>query len=106
MALSFSEYNQFVKRLKVYPEPHAIVYPALSLAEEAGELCGKIGKSMRGDGPLDYSQCKKELGDILFYLTSAADDFGFTLEEIAQGNVEKLSSRKERGVLKGDGDER
>ena len=34
----FEEYNEFVKGMKVYPEKHAIVYPALGLAGEAGEI--------------------------------------------------------------------
>lgn len=102
----FETYTDFVRSLKVYPEKHAIVYPALGLAGEAGEYCEKVKKWLRGDGDLDKELCKKELGDILFYITSSADDLGFSLHEVALANVEKLKSRKERGVLKGSGDER
>lgn len=104
--MDFKEYQEFVKSMKVYPEQHAIVYPALGLAGEAGEIAEKVKKWLRGDRELDKMALAKEYGDVLWYLTSGADDIGFTLEEIAEMNVEKLSSRKERGVLKGSGDDR
>ena len=40
----FKEYQEFVKSLKVYPEPHAITYPTLGLAGEAGEVGWKSKK--------------------------------------------------------------
>lgn len=102
----FNEYHEFVKSMKVYPEKHAIVYPALGLSGEAGEISEKIKKSLRGDKELDKNELLKELGDPLWYITSLADDLGFTLQDVVDANVEKLTSRKERGVLKGSGDNR
>lgn len=104
--MGIAEYNEFVKSLKVYPEKHAIVYPAMGLAGESGEYCEKIKKWLRGDKNLDKQECIKELGDIMFYVTSSADDLGFTLQDVINSNIEKLTSRRERGVLKGDGDNR
>ena len=63
-------------------------------------------KWLRGDKPLDKDALLKELGDPLWYITSLADDLGFTLQDVVNANVEKLTSRKERGVLKGSGDDR
>lgn len=103
---TFLQYNDFVKSLKIYPKQHAIIYPALGLAGEAGEYCEKIKKYLRGDGELDKELCIKELGDILFYVTSSADDLGFTLEDVIMANVNKLSDRQIRGVLHGNGDKR
>lgn len=102
----FNEYLEFVKSMKVYPEKHAIVYPALGLAGEAGEIAEKVKKYLRGDKELDKDALLGELGDPLWYITSLADDLGFTLQDVVDRNVEKLSSRKERGVLKGSGDNR
>lgn len=102
----FNQYGDFVKSMKVYPEKHAIVYPALGLAGEAGEIAEKVKKWLRGDRELDREGLLKELGDPLWYITSLADDLGFTLQDVVDANVEKLSSRKERGVLKGNGDNR
>ena len=47
-----------------------------------------------------------ELGDVLWRVTAAANDLGFDLDEIAQINIDKLSSRHRRGSLRGSGDNR
>lgn len=103
---TFNEYQDFVKTMKVYPEKHAIVYPALGLCGEAGEIAEKIKKWLRGDRELDKDALLKELGDPLWYIASLADDLGFTLQQVVDANVEKLTSRKERDVVKGSGDNR
>ncbi len=102
----FKEYTDFIKTMKVYPEKHAIVYPALGLAGESGEIAEKVKKWLRGDRELDVDALMKELGDPMWYITSFADDLGYTLADVVDINIEKLSSRKERGVLKGNGDNR
>ena len=48
----------------------------------------------------------KELGDCLWYFAQLATDLGVSLDVIARGDIAKLSSRKERGVLGGSGDNR
>lgn len=103
---TFNEYLKFVKTMKVYPEKQAIVYPTLGLIGEAGEISEKVKKWLRGDRELDRDALLKELGDPLWYIASLADDLGYTLQEVVDANVAKLSSRLERGVLKGDGDNR
>lgn len=102
----FNEYSDFVKTMKVYPEKNAIVYPALGLCGEAGEIAEKVKKWLRGDRELDKDGLLSELGDPLWYLSSLADDLGYSLQDVVDRNVEKLSSRKKRGVLKGNGDNR
>lgn len=103
---SFNGYMNFVKSMKVYPEQHAIVYPALGIAGEGGEVAEKVKKWLRGDKELDKLELLKEAGDVLWYLTSLADDLGYTLQDLVDENVKKLKSRKERGVQKGSGDNR
>lgn len=102
--MTFKEYQNFVENMKVYPSEHKIVYPALGLAGESGEYCEKIKKMLRGDSILDKELCIKELGDILFYISASASDLGYSIEDVATTNVLKLTSRKERGVIKGNGD--
>lgn len=104
--MDFNQYQEFVKTMKVYPEKHAIIYPALGLSGESGEIAEKVKKWLRGDRLLQKEELVKEIGDVLWYCASLADDLGVTFEEVVRENIEKLSSRKERGVLKGDGDSR
>lgn len=79
----------------------------LGLGEEAGEVLGLFKKKIRGDKDPQFSdKLLKELGDTLWYLSQVARDKGFTLEQVAKTNLEKLEDRFQRGVLKGSGDNR
>ena len=100
------EYEDFVKSMKIYPEKHAIIYPALGIAGEGGEVAEKVKKWLRGDKQLDKAEVMKELGDIMWYITSMADDLGYSLQQVIDLNVMKLKDRAARGVRKGDGDNR
>ena len=94
----------------VIPMDHPIVYPTLGLANEAGEVAGKIKKIFRDRAGAiseeDRQALKYELGDVLWYLTQICTELNLTLEEVAAANLEKLFSRLERGQIRGDGDER
>lgn len=89
---------------------HPIVYPTLGLVNEAGELAGKVKKVFRDKNGIfsdsDREAIKYEIGDILWYFTQIATELNFTLEEIAQANIDKLASRLERGKIQGEGDYR
>lgn len=82
-------------------------YALYGLMGEVGEFYGALAKAIRDkDGAIDAVMVRKELGDILWFVAAVATDFGFDLEDIAQGNIDKLSSRKDRGVIQGSGDNR
>ena len=93
-----------------------VIYPALGLANEAGEVGGKIKKLIRDDGIRFDGSAKltdkqradiaAELGDVLWYIAALGRDLGISLNEIAIMNLEKLFSRQERGTLGGSGDNR
>lgn len=106
----FNQYQEFVRGMKRYPEEYAIVYPALGLAGESGEIAEKVKKYIRDDNGVMNTDRRdallKELGDPLWYIASLADDLGYSLQDVVDANVTKLTSRAERGVLKGDGDNR
>lgn len=86
------------------------VYYALGLADETGEVLGKVKKIFRdNEGQLSSDRLeaiKGELGDVLWYLASLSTALGLSLEEVAEENIKKLASRKERGLISGDGDNR
>lgn len=106
--MNFNEYQEFTRTTAIYPKDVAIPYLTAGLAEEAGEVAGKFKKSVRDNWEREQfdDAVVKELGDVLWYLARYADELGFSLEYIAEQNVEKLSSRKDRGVLHGSGDNR
>ena len=84
-------------------------YALLNLSGEVGELHSLIAKAIR-DGVKDRHDhiynIKKELGDILWCLTAVAVDAGFTLEDVADLNIDKLTARKANNTLTGSGDNR
>lgn len=95
--------------MRVYTE-HPITYPILGLANEVGEVVGKVKKILRDkDGKIsedDKEALKAELGDVLWYFTQICTELGLTLEEVAEYNLDKIFSRKRRGKIHGDGDNR
>ncbi len=82
----------------------------LGINGEAGEVAEKIKKIIRDKNgvisPQDKLELGKELGDVLWYLAVFAHDLGLSLDKIAGENLDKLQSRKARGVLGGTGDNR
>jgi NTP pyrophosphatase (non-canonical NTP hydrolase) len=104
--MTFEEYQQAARSTALYPAEHRVTYPALGLVGEAGEIANKIKKTLRGDKPIDRDMLADEIGDVLWYLAALANDLDLSLDDIARRNVEKLSDRKARGVIKGDGDRR
>lgn len=121
---TFNQYQEFTRSLAVYNEDVSLfvdagttevglsfMYPVLALAEEAGEVAGKVAKYVRkSKTELNYSKLRKdvlkELGDVAYQLSETARQFGLTLQEVIDANVEKLTDRQERGVLVGEGDDR
>ncbi len=109
--MTFEEYQKESRKTAVYPEVgKGFVYPALGLAGEAGEVAEKVKKIFRDDGgevsPEKKEEIRKELGDVLWYVAQIATEFGLKLDDVAEANLKKLFSRKERGVLAGSGDNR
>ncbi|MDD3487592.1 MAG: nucleoside triphosphate pyrophosphohydrolase family protein [Candidatus Moranbacteria bacterium] len=109
--MNFLEYQEKSRKTAKYPNAgNNWVYPMLGLCGESGEVAEKMKKVIRDcGGEIDEAkkeEIKKELGDVLWYISQLASEFGLSLEEIANSNIEKLYSRMERNVLNGDGDDR
>ena len=110
--MNFKEYQKKALKTALFPKKYRIIYSAIGLGNEAGEVLGKVKKWLRGDdgkGSMSKERrlaLKDELGDVLWYIAVLARDLGLNLQEIAELNIEKLKSRRKRGTLKGDGDKR
>ncbi|HBK33464.1 TPA: hypothetical protein DEP34_01840 [Candidatus Uhrbacteria bacterium] len=109
--MQFSDYQTASWKTATYP--HAgenLYYAALGLGGEAGEMLNKIKKIIRDHDSVltdDYRElCKAELGDVLWYVAALATELHIDLETVAQDNINKLTSRQERGTLGGSGDVR
>lgn len=103
----FNEYQERAWEFRAWPNTETgNLYPVLGLAEEAGEVVGKVAKAIRKGVEVDREALKKELGDVLWQLAAVATTFDFDLEEIALANIEKLDDRNARNVLVGEGDNR
>lgn len=117
---SFDEYQDFTRAIAIFPDNSGIVYCALKLNGEAGEVAEKIGKFAR-DKALGLSNdafmshpdfdaliesVVLELGDNLWYIAQLADQLGIPLSTVIERNKEKLLSRRARNVISGSGDMR
>ena len=81
-------------------------FAVMGLNEEAGEVAGLACRECYKE--IGMPQCKwlEELGDVLWYVANVARYLGVSLSDIAEGNIAKLSSRKNRNKLHGEGDNR
>ena len=102
--MNFDDYQKLAISTAIYPEEYKIIYPTLGLCGESGEVAEKIKKHIR-DGK-SLNGLKKELGDVLWYIAALAEDLDISLQDVAELNIQKLSDRKERNVISGDGDNR
>lgn len=125
--MNIQEYQGIIKKTAIFPEDVGLAYCGLGLTGEAGEVAEKIKKLYRDKSlaPMlnpdlpegfqtrlitltneDVQGIKKELGDVLWYLTAIANQLGLTLEEIMEANYNKLIKRRQTNTLHGSGDDR
>jgi NTP pyrophosphatase (non-canonical NTP hydrolase) len=107
--MKLSEYQRRSRSTAVYPDAGSnLTYPALGLCGEAGEAAEKVKKAIRDDGGVLTDERREalaaELGDVLWYVAQLATEARLDLDELAESNLEKLLSRRERAVLQGSGD--
>src|SRR5210317_607830 len=98
-------YEMKAAQTAIFPKEKALEYLALGLTSEAGEVAGKVKKLIR-DGKGDKKAIASEIGDVLWYCAMLARETEVPLNDIMKENLKKLHSRKERGTLKGSGDDR
>ena len=109
--MDLNHYQTTALETAIYPnQGQNFTYPVLGLLCEAVEVADKLKKVIRdGDGLLTdpvRDAVAKELGDVLWYLAVLSYELDYDLNTIAQNNLDKLASRKARGVISGSGDNR
>lgn len=112
MAMTFDEYQKLA--LTTAHNNHDPLMEktiwAMGVAGEAGEVVEKWKKIVAyDDGKVSeerLAELSKELADVVWYIAVMAHSLGLSFDDIMQQNVEKLKSRKERGVIAGRGDNR
>lgn len=110
--MTFNEYQQqaLTTALSTDNEFKDLLHWVLGLNGEAGEVAEKVKKIIRDKNGVvtdeDKAELAKELGDVMWYIAVFAHDLGVSMDKIAEQNLAKLKSRKERGVIQGSGDNR
>ena len=115
--MNFNDYQksamttELMKRSKdLSAHDPAFVAKILGLVGEAGEVAEKFKKIVRDKNGVvsedDKADIEKELGDVLWYISAVSDYLGLKLDDVANKNLEKLFSRRDRGMQKGSGDNR
>lgn len=98
------------------PSSNNFSYMFLNLVGEVGEFASKVAKAIRKEenfiddndlaNAIDDAELQKEAGDIFWQLSGLCTVMGWSLEDVAQQNLDKLASRKQRNVIDGNGDNR
>lgn len=109
--MTFNEYQLKAKETAIFPdEENRFIYATLAMMGEAGEVSEKIKKIWRDKGKVvsdqDREEIKKELGDVLWYMSQLAAELKIDFDDVATSNIDKLQSRLQRNVLHGAGDNR
>lgn len=111
--MTFDEYQKQAKTFAInaYDDPQMqnSIW-VMGIAGEAGEVVEKWKKAVAyRDGKFsdeEFADFKKEFADVIWYIAVLADSLGLSLDELMQENIAKLTSRKERNVIRGSGDNR
>lgn len=109
--MTFHEYQIKASETARFPDKDLIfIYTALGLVGEAGEVAEKIKKIWRDKNKqiddTDREEIKKEMGDVLWYLSQLSENLGINLDDVAQANINKTQSRLARNLINGSGDNR
>ena len=99
-------YSKWVEGKIITEGQERLIENVLGLVGEAGEVAEKIKKQIRDNTKVSADDIVKELGDVLFYTTALDNYYNRSLGYVIEVNVKKLDDREDRGVLKGQGDNR
>ena len=107
--MKLNKYQEKAAKTAFY-EKDDLIYCALGITGEGGEVADHLKKMLRDDeGVLTDERREaliKELGDVLWYVARMAGKLDITLEDVAKTNIKKIKDRVKRGKQKGSGDNR
>lgn len=124
MALTLEQYQERAMTTCLPPAENT-AYMLLNLVGEVGEFCSKVAKHIRKEemtfsgeqnpNELAYTDkigdlyeadkaLEKEAGDILWQLSGLCTVMGWSLEGVAEMNLQKLAERQKNGTIAGSGD--
>lgn len=96
--MDFNEYQDLAQRTEAgLPYSPRSAVAVLGLCGESGEVAELFKKHIGHGHELDLEHVKKELGDVLWYIAELASALGFSLEDVAVANIEKLAKRYPEG---------
>lgn len=78
---------------QITDEQVMIVWCAVGMTGEAGEVMEHIKKGIFHQHGLNREQLRKELGDVLWYVAGLCSTLGFDLSDVMSANIEKLKAR-------------
>lgn len=79
-----------------------LVWNAIGLAGEAGEVCEQIKKGVLHQHGVDEAKLAKEIGDVLWYAAGLCTRLGLDLGEVMKANIDKLRLRYPDGFSSAD----
>lgn len=93
--MEVNEYQQLAMRTLASgaSKKDMLIVSMMGLCGESGEAIDIVKKLLAQGHELDKERLIKELGDVAWYLAEAATALDVTLEEIFQGNIDKLKKR-------------
>lgn len=105
--MNATDYQKRTSDTAIYPREMADFYLVAGLESEVGELCALYKRRIRDGAVTDFrDKLSAELGDVMWYIAQLCEVNGLDLSEVMRSNLAKLASRMERGVIKGEGDNR
>ena len=82
---------------KIHDNEMMIIWTALGLTGEAGEVAELAKKGILHQHGIDVIKFADEIGDCLWYIASLCTVLGLDLGEVMQANIEKLLIRYPNG---------
>ena len=97
--MNFKEYQE--KAARTYPIyksfEEKLLDGVLGIGGESGEVLDVLKKALFQGHHLNHEKLIEEVGDVLWYMSLICSSLGYTLEDVAKKNIDKLIERYPNG---------